>query len=182
MSEIPLWTMGACPACKKKLNLLDRKDKRCTDCGEFFSFSKKSKVISALLAATAVALVFRTCSNSGNDAPQPPGQVQNAAKSAVKDTQNAPEVKSKEDVATGYGTPLCQKVVKKGTSIPSSVDFTWAHNLSKQQDGTFIKTGSFTHKNAYGQTLKKEYRCKIFLEKSGADVEKVKIISLQEAE
>ncbi len=88
--------------------------------------------------------------------------------------------KERKDAAWKQGMPLCREKVILKTAIPSTVDFSWGGDFSEYTDGTFHMTGTFTHQNAFGQALKKEFECKISLSKLGFNVNDVKVIQLHE--
>lgn len=102
-----------------------------------------------------------------------------ASMARVKPLPDATE-KERKDAAWQQGTRMCDDLVRKGVTIPSTVDFAWGGSFDAYTDGTFIKTGTFTHKNSYGQKLKKKYECKITMSKKGFDAINAKIINLYE--
>lgn len=79
------------------------------------------------------------------------------------------------------GRPMCEDAVLRMVSIPSTVSFSWGSAVTAYADGTFELLGKFTHKNAYGQQLKKEYGCEITLTKMGRTIRTVKITSMTES-
>lgn len=107
-------------------------------------------------------------------------KVKQAAEAEQK-KQAKEEAERPRKVAWAEGSPLCREAVLRKASIPSSVDFSWGGEFDEYTDGTFHMTGSFTHSNAFGQKLKKEFECAITLSKSGQGVSGVKIVRMYEA-
>jgi hypothetical protein len=174
--------MGTCPACKKKLALLDRKDKRCTGCGEFFTYSKKGMLgMAATLAIVAVALL-KACSST----PAELAATQAAAAAEKAAITQAKEQKALADQVadTLYEIKVsaaveCQAAVKAKIDLPHTVDF---DIMSVRFDydstaGLYEMYNKFDYKNRFNAPLRAAYLCKVDAKgfKKGADVKVVSV-------
>ena len=90
--------------------------------------------------------------------------------------------KERRTNAWEQGSGTCDELAQKVATIPSSVNFSHGGRFDAMDDGTYVKVGSFTHKNAFGQQLKKKFECKITLSKNGYDVTNVKILKVYESD
>jgi hypothetical protein len=95
-----------------------------------------------------------------------------------------PVLTEKERRANAWeqGSGTCDELARKVATIPSSVDFSHGGRFDAMDDGTYVKVGSFTHKNGFGQQLKKKFECRITLSKNGYDVTNVKILKIYESD
>jgi len=86
----------------------------------------------------------------------------------------------REKVAHEGGRGLCEDSILTMVTMPSTVSFSLGSHVDLYTDGTYELTGKFTHKNQYGQDMKKQYKCAITLTKLGFGIKSTQITGISE--
>jgi hypothetical protein len=172
MNEVPLWKMGNCPSCGKKLTFRDRANKLCHDCGKDFKIKAPSKILVAFSILILIGLTYKACSTPADPSKKAAEERAEIAHKAAEEKSMAEKVaeeKANEETSQ-FEIDLalfCEKNVRKKLAIPRSASFdagTESRTFKPAKDkksANAVLYEEFSYKNSFNAELTGAFVCEV---------------------
>jgi hypothetical protein len=162
MNEVPLWKMGNCPSCGKKLTFRDRANKLCHDCGKDFKIKAPSKILVAFSILILIGLTYKACSTPADPSNKAAEERAEIAHKAAEEKANEETSQFEIDLAL-----FCEKNVRKKLAIPRSASFdagTESRTFKTAKDkksANAVLYEEFSYKNSFNAELTGAFACEV---------------------